>query len=43
MARIHLKWIECETPREMMNRTGETKFYDFFGREKLRFIIHHRI
>ena len=29
-----LKWIECETPREMMNRIGETKFYDFFGRRK---------
>ena len=30
-----LKWIECETPREMMNRIGETKFYDFFGRRKV--------
>ena len=29
-----LKWIECETPREMMNRIGQTKFYDFFGDTK---------
>ena len=30
-----LKWIECETPREMMNRIGETKFYDFFGKKRV--------
>ena len=30
-----LKWIECETPREMMNRIGETKFYDFFGKSRV--------